>query len=488
MGSLMIAGAVGGLGKGMVDNATASRAQADKDAERMHTMQLDRQRNRAASEAADTRFGREQELANTQYGRDVSLQDKGFQQELAGQNVEQGYADLGREDDQAHALELQRMKNKGLLDASGHSASNAKNKWTTTQQPAGFDDEGRAMYDYIAERNGIQYKQIGDKYVEVGLPSGSPEPEDFGGDKAMQRRAESDLMNGEMTADEFKDSFFYIPRKFIDRESNNAGTSFGESGSKKIKPIPGELEDVFAQSGTMYQGVTAPMLKAIAYVESKFDPAAMSEDGGAYGIAQFREAAMKDVGLTKEQAMDPNIAIPAMAKYMNTAMEAFAGQDQQAQKAVAAFHGGVQGVKDAIAAGGEDGWFDALEEARPDAINENYLAEYAAAFERYSQGGNLEQPAGNMLADAASTEMGPPGPVDPSALAGPPGPPDPNAFNGPWAPPPPPDYGAVGSVTGAIGTGAGGAGGAVLEAGKGAVGAITEGARLTKEALFGKPQ
>jgi hypothetical protein len=431
--------------------------------------QLERQRQRWNTEAADTLYKRNRELTDTAFQQDMS-------QRVYDANIDEKTAATL----QGYNLERDRLQGQFAVEAADkrYNGPNAR-KWTTSTKEE-LDEDGRPVTTFYAEYDGVQYKQVGDgKFVYANKPNAMPY--DFKGDLKAEAEAENQLRTGEYSKREFETSFDYLPKWYIDREVSRAGGASGAApgSDTTVMAIPGELEEVFTQAGTLYEGVTTPMLKALAFMESSFNPDA--EKDGAYGIAQFRKLAMEDVGITKEQAMDPSIAIPAMAKYLNTAMRAFDGQPQQLEKAIASYNGGVQGVKNAIAEGGEDGWVAALKKKQP-AVDEKYLEKFAKYVEQYSdelkQGGNLN-----------ATQLSQPdlGPVPPRTEM-PSNYNNPNAFTGPWAPPPPPKRGLVGSVSDAITTGATGAGNSIGGAGAAVGGRLSEAATKTGEFLFGTPK
>jgi hypothetical protein len=88
------------------------------------------------------------------------------------------------------------------------------NGWTTfTEQ--GLDPlTGGFTTEFYAQRDGITYRQLGDKYVDAGQPGGA-QIYDFKGDIGLQRKAEGMLFQGEMTATEFKDTYGYVPSSYV---------------------------------------------------------------------------------------------------------------------------------------------------------------------------------------------------------------------------------------------------------------------------------
>ncbi|MBW2992413.1 transglycosylase SLT domain-containing protein [Candidatus Woesearchaeota archaeon] len=102
------------------------------------------------------------------------------------------------------------------------------------------------------------------------------------------------------------------------------------------------------------------LVKAVIKQESGFDPEAVSPTG-CKGLAQFCSAAAVDYGLCdkegcsiRDDRLDPEKSIYAAAEYLNDLTNVFKGYTAKYEFALASYNGGVNVVKRAIEATGEN--------------------------------------------------------------------------------------------------------------------------------------
>jgi SLT domain-containing protein len=301
----------------------------------------------------------------------------------------------------------------------------ARGKGWTTFTEQGMDESGAFTTQFYATREGITYRQIGDKYVDAGDPSAVPYS--FGGDIAKQREAEGALLAGEYTAQEFKDAYGYVPTRYvtsqvvqgnsdIQQRFREAGIDFerGASGGHekpKITRLTGEIQSIVDQSATQY-GVPKELIMSVMDVESggESDRANATSTAGARGHMQLMPETAAELGVT--DITDPGQNIPGGAAYLAQMMQRYGGD---VTKALAAYNAGPTRVDSALQSGGD--WISKLPpETRnylPKALGRYFtltqqggetaeapveggpLSEGAAAAEaeQVTQGGQMDQPA-----------------------------------------------------------------------------------------------
>lgn len=106
-----------------------------------------------------------------------------------------------------------------------------------------------------------------------------------------------------------------------------------------IYPRENEFDPIITAAGARY-GVPVPLLKSIFANESAFNPAAIGDQGRAYGIGQIWLATAKDMGF-KGQPVDllrPEIAIPLTAAYLAFQLKRYGGDVSAAMSAYNAGH------------------------------------------------------------------------------------------------------------------------------------------------------
>lgn len=126
----------------------------------------------------------------------------------------------------------------------------------------------------------------------------------------------------------------------IGRTSNTASTSGSEFKSvlKSIVNVPQNLEGFFTEAANKY-GVPEKLLKAVAKVESNFNPSATSKKGAA-GIMQLMPATARALGVSNPYDARSNIM--GGAKYLKEHLERY---DGNIELTLAAYNAGGGNVK-----------------------------------------------------------------------------------------------------------------------------------------------
>ncbi len=126
----------------------------------------------------------------------------------------------------------------------------------------------------------------------------------------------------------------------VGRTNNTASKSGNEFKNvlKSIVNVPQNLEEIFKEAANKY-GVPEKLLKAVAKVESNFNPSATSKKGAA-GIMQLMPATAKSLGVSNPYDAKSNIM--GGAKYLKEHLERFNGN---VELTLAAYNAGGNNVK-----------------------------------------------------------------------------------------------------------------------------------------------
>lgn len=128
MGSLAVAQAIGGAGKGLVDYGTQRKASEERDLDRMHQKRLQSMRDTAAM-ARTERVGElstEAAEATRKFQTEVTEDERTYQAGLVAGT--QAREDFVREDEQEHAIDIQAMK-QWLEKTESTSFTTKDGKW-----------------------------------------------------------------------------------------------------------------------------------------------------------------------------------------------------------------------------------------------------------------------------------------------------------------------------------------------------------------------
>jgi hypothetical protein len=87
MGSLTLAGIIGGAGEGLQRSAESDRLTRMQDDEQVHQLQVQRQRDKAARNMAQTRSDFEVGMADAQFRRDIGMADSKNKRDLAAADL-----------------------------------------------------------------------------------------------------------------------------------------------------------------------------------------------------------------------------------------------------------------------------------------------------------------------------------------------------------------------------------------------------------------
>lgn len=239
-------------GQGIQENVAANREAKAAEAERMHDMQLnnmrmkherelqstslesqeklDRRRREAEAIQQDVMISSQENLQKSRQTHESALAQSRIAHESNLADKEYDYregSDKLRSDTDLMVAAMQ------LYMTETRSGSISGKEWSTTVEES-FDPETGAMSKEIfAEKNGITYRQMGDKFVEAGQPVDIRAPESV--DK--QREAEAELYNGTVTDEEFKDVFGYLPAKYVVSQAA-VGSDFGSWATRRRIPTP----------------------------------------------------------------------------------------------------------------------------------------------------------------------------------------------------------------------------------------------------------
>ena len=181
MGSLALAGAIGGVGKGMVANVARENENEQKNLDRMRDEMLQTMRDEAGMAQVD----KKQEYATENYDKQRTdmLKDLQTEHEYEAGVLKGGYAreDTTREDEQSHAMDLQRLKNTGALDVA--DKKNNPTNWQSVKLKAkvGVDQFGFAVEEEIPlsyhKPSGKYYQEKGGMLLPYDMVSNLPEDE-----------------------------------------------------------------------------------------------------------------------------------------------------------------------------------------------------------------------------------------------------------------------------------------------------------------------
>jgi hypothetical protein len=278
MGSLMMAGAIEGLGTGMKENVVRKtedrRRQEDKDYElQLANMRMEFEREQAGAErkyqtsereaeqeytteAADILFGRESGEAETAHKRELELKGKELSSEEAiATQTNQTRLDVALID--AYTAETK----SGRVSVKGWDIS------TTNEQV--FDPETGAfelMPVIHASYGGRTWRQIGDMMFDAGGPT---QPKTQWKSLDAKLEAENALIKGDVTPEIFNAEHGYLPTRFVSGLATQApsvmewlktnrmpvhGSDLPPPPSGQVAPIEGGNKPTATTSNLLTQG------------------------------------------------------------------------------------------------------------------------------------------------------------------------------------------------------------------------------------------
>ncbi len=181
MGSLSLAGAIGGAGKGMQSNVEHNRTMEAADLDRNHDMTLERMRSKNYETAARIRSEHETGMAKIESDQDLAAAGLASTQRTDA-------ADLlyGRQGDLASIksgrdIELQKLKNKGAIDtAEVRNKVDREQKFSFVEigppDENGMPTEKIVLVSYDSV-DGKYHQQVGGKRMEYDFVSNLPPDE-----------------------------------------------------------------------------------------------------------------------------------------------------------------------------------------------------------------------------------------------------------------------------------------------------------------------
>jgi soluble lytic murein transglycosylase-like protein len=279
------------------------------------------------------------------------------------------------------------------------------NGWTTFTEQEQDMETGAFVPTFYAQRDGITYRQIGDKFVDAGSQRQPAQFESID----VQREAEQKLFGGEVNAQQFKDVFGYVPASYVTgqvaqgsdlgRAMREAGINFNRGGggggqsTSQITPLSGEIDAIVDQSAAQF-GVPKDLILSVMDVESggESDRATATSTAGARGHMQLMPATFEEMGGTDITAPGQNI--PAGVAYLAQMMERYGGN---VAHALAAYNAGPTKTDAAIKSGAD--WISKLpSETRaylPKALGRYYTLTQQGGDKPVTSGGALQEGAAN---------------------------------------------------------------------------------------------
>ncbi|MHB9025447.1 MAG: lytic transglycosylase domain-containing protein [Armatimonadota bacterium] len=112
----------------------------------------------------------------------------------------------------------------------------------------------------------------------------------------------------------------------------------GKAGSSRRLPVPANIDALISQAADE-AGVSPSLLRAVAQVESRFNPRAVSSRG-AMGLMQLMPGTANDLGV--RDPFDPAENLRAGARYLRQQLDRFGGDERLALAAYNAGPGAVQ--------------------------------------------------------------------------------------------------------------------------------------------------
>lgn len=141
------------------------------------------------------------------------------------------------------------------------------------------------------------------------------------------------------------------------------------------------------------------ILKALIKQESKFDPNA--ENAGAAGLMQFIASTAETMGLSANRRTDPELAVPAGAKYMHTLWDQWQAEKDgppdwdRTRFALASYNAGPGRVLSAQREAGDTDRYSKLKSHLPE-HTQKHVDLVMGYFQEYRSSGKYKKSSGNM--------------------------------------------------------------------------------------------
>lgn len=236
MASYILAGAVGGLGQGMVENADAEHEYKLQEAEHAHESQLENMRLKNQRDLQGNRIRADDKRQSRRNEFDAMSQDVLIDAKTA--DAKAGYeasaaenkAQIQGREDVAWIKAYEASMSKGTLSGNGWTVKTAQEQVIDPNSPTGF----RTVDIVTANRNGRTWRQVDDKMFDAG--GGQTTPLRKFNTIDDERKVESSLFNGETSPETFKDLYGYLPVEYVTGQAMQ-GTNFAEWKQSNRKPI-----------------------------------------------------------------------------------------------------------------------------------------------------------------------------------------------------------------------------------------------------------
>ncbi len=237
MGSLSLAGAIGGAGKGMQSNVEHNRTMEAADLDRNHDMTLERMRSKSAEKAATTRSEHELGMAGVRSEHELGMADTASERAInlqagsiegqegiaAGDRTSRETIATGRDETSRFTALVgaytSRTKSQGISTAGGWSVK-------VSDGPQSFDENGNVVNGppvLIATRGSSSWQQKGDKMFRAG---GSTDPKRAFKSVDDERFVVDILMSNlgdKKVEQDFIDKYGYLPTRYFEALTMQSG-------------------------------------------------------------------------------------------------------------------------------------------------------------------------------------------------------------------------------------------------------------------------
>lgn len=223
---LIAAGALGGLGKGITENAEATRVAQAKELENAREQAIREYEAGQASQRQQTGFTHEESMAEKEKATRKELQS-GQQTFESGQGEEERKFKGGEgEKERAKDIKVAEIQANARASAGGSKRGRWQSKsiTTTTTTPDGLPVQNSSLALFDA-KTGRSYMQNGDRFFPQGVES-----------KSVRRAARSEitkLLKSPDQADNFLHTYNYLPIEFFSVIPSTTEGSEPSSGSEE---------------------------------------------------------------------------------------------------------------------------------------------------------------------------------------------------------------------------------------------------------------
>ena len=395
------------------------RAREDRhiDEEAQRDMQLQKQRMTHESTLTQQKIDADDVLATRRIESDYAL--AGY--EAATRATQQT---LQRE----HDTSIEGMRQEGANERKLYDIYAARNKggtktgggWTRQVElkPEMDMETGQQIqkeYVYFSGPDNRLWRQIGDKVIDPGDNKPPVTWQATEGKTAEQNQADAEslLYSGEVTEEQFKRKFRYLPADYLYLKLGQGDKGYqkwkqdylGEKSgaqSRQIDAMPGEVKEIVEQASAQY-GVPSELIRSVIAAESSGRTEAVSPKG-ATGLMQLMEGTAADLGVTDRT--DPAQNIPGGTLYLSQMMKRYNGD---IALALAAYN---DGPSDVDKYANDPNWI-----TKAPKETQAYVAKVLGKYYSLAQAGTgplSEAAAAPEAAPAPDDGVGPPAPAAPA--------------------------------------------------------------------------